>query len=208
MGGRLAAAGFSPFFDKGPDLLFEFAGLKVAVQCKRPFSASGLERNIRKAISQLEEAKAELGLIAISVSRLLNPGDPNGRRNVREDRFAYNTLVDPQCFQVTDAAVPRAAETIKWPGVRKEIISWPRVYEYDHERPWIVVAAIRMCWPTILPACRAQELEALFRQERGVHKAGLNPSRAVITSKNAVSGPFNNVPDVYSSSSEIPKWNP
>jgi hypothetical protein len=82
MGGRLAAAGFSPSFYKGPDVQFEFAGLQVAVQCKRPFSASGLEKNIRKAINQLKEAKADLGLIAISVSRLLNPGDPD---NIPED---------------------------------------------------------------------------------------------------------------------------
>ncbi len=77
VGGRLAAAGLSPSFDQGPDVQFEFAGLQAAVQCKRPFSASGLEKNIKKAINQLEGTRAELRLIAVSVSRLLNPGDPN-----------------------------------------------------------------------------------------------------------------------------------
>jgi hypothetical protein len=77
IGGRLARAGFPPSFDKGPDLHFEFAGLQVAVQCKRPLSASGLQKNIGKAIAQLQRDDPDLGLIAISVSRLLNPGDPN-----------------------------------------------------------------------------------------------------------------------------------
>jgi hypothetical protein len=77
MAGRLAGAGFRPSFDKGPDVRVEFADLQVGIQCKRPFSTSGLEKNIRKAIHQLEAGKADLSLIAVSVSRLLNSGDPD-----------------------------------------------------------------------------------------------------------------------------------
>ena len=76
VGGRLAEAGFQPSFDKGPDVQFHFAGLQVAIQCKRPLSPAGLEKNIGKAIAQLDEGEADLKLVAISVSRLLNPGDP------------------------------------------------------------------------------------------------------------------------------------
>ena len=94
MGGRLAAAGYSPSFDKGPDVQFEFAGLQVAVQCKRPFSASGLEKNIRKAINQLEESKADLRLIVISVSRLLNPGDPDSIPEVLSVELGHQHVQD------------------------------------------------------------------------------------------------------------------
>jgi hypothetical protein len=77
MGGRLAKAGFIPSFINGPDLDFNFRGLRVSVQCKRPFSRDGLEETIRKAISQLKKDNADLSLIAVSVSRLWNSGDPN-----------------------------------------------------------------------------------------------------------------------------------
>jgi hypothetical protein len=77
MGGRLARAGIVPAFDRGPDLQFDFRGLRVAMQCKRPFSRDGLKANIGKAISQLKADCADLSLIAVSVSRLWNSGDPN-----------------------------------------------------------------------------------------------------------------------------------
>ncbi|MDQ2947860.1 MAG: hypothetical protein M3Y27_18335 [Acidobacteriota bacterium] len=76
MAGRLAGARFRPSFNKGPDVQVEFATLQLAIQCKRPFSASGLEENIKKAIRQLKGGKAELNIVAVSVSRLLNSGDP------------------------------------------------------------------------------------------------------------------------------------
>jgi hypothetical protein len=77
MGGRLAKAGITPAFDQGPDLQVHFMGLRVAMQCKRPFSRAGLEETIGKAISQLKIDHADLSLIAISVSRLWNAGDPD-----------------------------------------------------------------------------------------------------------------------------------
>jgi hypothetical protein len=76
--GRLAAAGLRPAFDSGPDISFEFAGLRVAVQCKRPLGLAGLEKNIGKAIAQFEAHNADLKLLALSVSRLVNAGDPEG----------------------------------------------------------------------------------------------------------------------------------
>lgn len=77
MTGRLVASGFRPYVDKGPDIQFEFAGLQVAVQCKRLFSAKGLEKRTREAARQLDSAThADLKLAAISLSRLLTTGDP------------------------------------------------------------------------------------------------------------------------------------
>jgi hypothetical protein len=86
MGGGFANAGIIPAFDKGPDLQFNFQGLRVAMQCKRPFSREGLEETIGKAISQLRDDNAELSIIAISVSRLLNAGNPDDIPIVRDAR--------------------------------------------------------------------------------------------------------------------------
>lgn len=92
IGGRLANAGFCPSFDKGPDVQVEFAGLRVGIECKRPLSPSGLEQNIRKAIDQLEERNADLSLIAVSVSRLLNSGDPGSIPEVSHHELGHPYL--------------------------------------------------------------------------------------------------------------------
>jgi hypothetical protein len=56
------------------------------VQCKRPLSNKGLESCVRKAITQFNNEDAELRLIAVSVSRLLNPGnlEPPIMQNAKE----------------------------------------------------------------------------------------------------------------------------
>jgi hypothetical protein len=84
MGGRLAKSGFVPAFDQGPDIQFNYRGLRVAMQCKRPFSIDGMEETIEKAISQLKNDGADLNIIAVSVSRLWNSGDPDEIPNVRD----------------------------------------------------------------------------------------------------------------------------
>jgi hypothetical protein len=101
VGGRLAGAGFSPSFDKGPDVQVEFAGLQVGIQCKRPFSTAGLERNIKKAIHQLEAGQADFGLIAVSVSRLLNSGDPYDIPEVEHHDLGH-ALLQTQVHQVAE----------------------------------------------------------------------------------------------------------
>jgi hypothetical protein len=60
MGARLAKAGITPSFDKGPDLQFQFDGLRAAIQCKRPLTVEGLESTIGSAISQLKKDTADL----------------------------------------------------------------------------------------------------------------------------------------------------
>jgi hypothetical protein len=84
MGGRLAKGGFVPTFDQGPDIQFDYRGLRVAMQCKRPFSIDGMEETIGKAISQLKNDGADLNIIAVSVSRLWNSGDPDEIPIVRD----------------------------------------------------------------------------------------------------------------------------
>lgn len=89
MAGRLAAAGFRPRFDKGPDVHVEFAGLELAIQCKRPFSLSALEKNIKRAIHQLKVGNADLNIVALSVSRILNSGDPESIPEVPHYGFVH-----------------------------------------------------------------------------------------------------------------------
>jgi len=109
MAGRLASAGLHPSFDKGADVHAEFGGCQLAVQCKRPFSEKGLEKNIGKAIHQLKQTNAELKLIAVSVSRLLNTGDPNDMAEVPDRSLGHTYL---------QARVERIAEKSKrfWHG--------------------------------------------------------------------------------------------
>lgn len=92
MGGRLAKGGFVPAFDQGPDIQFQFRGMRVAMQCKRPFSMDGIEETIGKAISQLKEDDADLSIIAVSVSRLWNAGDPDDIPIVRDPAMGQAIL--------------------------------------------------------------------------------------------------------------------
>ena len=92
MAGRFAAAGFLPSFEKGPDVHVKFAGLDVAIQCKRPFSEAKLEQNIGRAIHQLRCGQADLNLIAVSVSRLLCAADPFDIPRVAHRNLAHLSL--------------------------------------------------------------------------------------------------------------------
>ncbi len=69
-----------------------------------PFSAAGLQQTIRKAIHQLEAGKTDLGLIAVSVSRLLNSGDPDSIPEVanHEDGHPYLQARIQQIAQQTE----------------------------------------------------------------------------------------------------------
>ncbi len=64
-----------------PDVTLRLDGVPFLVECKRPFREESIRANVRGAVEQLEEhlAAAEgsqaTGIIAISVSRVFNPGD-------------------------------------------------------------------------------------------------------------------------------------
>jgi hypothetical protein len=87
MGGRIAAAGYQPYFNRGADISFNFATLHVDVECKRPLIEAGLEGLIRKGIDQLEQGKSELGIVAVSLSRIIVPGDPGSIPTVPNDEI-------------------------------------------------------------------------------------------------------------------------
>jgi len=68
-----------------PDLRITLAGWELLIACKRPASRERVVRNVRNALSQIRKARASsraLGMVAISVSRLLEntlpplPGTP------------------------------------------------------------------------------------------------------------------------------------
>jgi hypothetical protein len=64
-----------------PDIRIVLGETNFLVECKRPFSAKGVRRNIEDAAGQLHKALGEsaqagsYGLVAISLSRIFNPGN-------------------------------------------------------------------------------------------------------------------------------------
>jgi hypothetical protein len=61
-----------------PDILLQ-VGPGFFIECKRPFKESSIRPSIRAAASQLSEnlkaSEGKCGIIAVSASRLFNPGD-------------------------------------------------------------------------------------------------------------------------------------
>ena len=77
---KLWRAGFPPRLGEHPDLTIDVGEKRFLIQCKRPFSQGSARRCFRDAKAQLrrdlEGAPAGArGIIALSLSRLLNPGD-------------------------------------------------------------------------------------------------------------------------------------
>lgn len=79
--GRAAHAGLKPQLGGEPDVFFEFAGRRMFVQCKRVFSEAAVVKRIFEAAKQLtRDLRAscdprDCGLVAISVSKIINRGD-------------------------------------------------------------------------------------------------------------------------------------
>jgi len=75
---RLKNAGIEPTLGEHPDVSCYVADKPVFIECKRPFAEATLGENIESAANQLlthlaTDGKA-VGIIAISVSKALNPG--------------------------------------------------------------------------------------------------------------------------------------
>jgi len=81
LAGRFASAGLDPVIGGEPDIYFKFNSRNILVQCKRVLSNSAVEKRVREAARQLERdlgqrlEPADCGIIAVSVSKLINPGD-------------------------------------------------------------------------------------------------------------------------------------
>lgn len=115
IGGRFAKAGIAPSFDDGPDVAVRIDGMRVAVQCKRPLSLAGLESCVRKGISQLRQESADVRVIAISVSRLLNPGrvELSALPNAREAQ----AHLDQKCVDTGQKTKPYAQNKLERGGI-------------------------------------------------------------------------------------------
>lgn len=81
LAGRLSQRGVPVHLQTNPDILCEIDNCKIYIQCKRPFSERNIPRNVSDARRQLtrdlngsEDTRAR-GVIAISVSRVQNPGN-------------------------------------------------------------------------------------------------------------------------------------
>lgn len=78
---RLRRTGVAVHLDTNPDILCKIGLQNLYIQCKRPFLEQNIPRNVSAAKRQLtrdisnSQDKSARGLIAISVSRVFNPGD-------------------------------------------------------------------------------------------------------------------------------------
>jgi hypothetical protein len=81
LAGRLRSKGIAVHSLTNPDILCEIGQASLYIQCKRPFAEAGISRNISSARRQLTRdlivsgSSLARGLVAISISRVLNPGD-------------------------------------------------------------------------------------------------------------------------------------
>ncbi len=81
LGARLRRAGADVTLGQEADLLIKHAGARLYIECKRPLYERSVRQNIKKARAQLrrrfdvEEQDDSLGgLVAISISKAVNPG--------------------------------------------------------------------------------------------------------------------------------------
>lgn len=95
---KLSRTPFLPVLGEHPDLMCTVEGKHLFIECKRPFRISNVEKQIRKARRQLLDSVKNAhpgtgGVVAISVSKALNPGDklfvyptePLGRVRLEEE---------------------------------------------------------------------------------------------------------------------------
>jgi len=108
--------GASAILDAPSDTGVLFGGGKIWVECKRVTSERKIEKNVRKASRQLEEVfkkkagAGHRGMIALDVSKILNPGD---RIFVRENDAHLLQSVDRLMNDLIERFAP----------------VWQRVYE-------------------------------------------------------------------------------
>jgi hypothetical protein len=101
MAAHFAAAGYDIAFDREADLFINDAPL-LFVESKRVFSSSKVRRNVRRAFKQLQHRYAaadptlqKRGLIAISISKLINPSQKLlTARNSEHLRLVLNKQVE------------------------------------------------------------------------------------------------------------------
>jgi hypothetical protein len=115
---KLWNAGLAPELGEHPDLTIQIASSPILIQCKRPFSPTGARRALRDAKDQLSEdlsgsSVGSRGVIGLSLSRLLNPGDQIFRYQSEADaRKALADQLETETYELLSA----------WGGPGKDII--------------------------------------------------------------------------------------
>jgi hypothetical protein len=94
MGAMVAKQDFHPVLGQAnPDVEFQFQGRRVLLECKRVFSDKRVLDNIADAIRQLDKSvdtgNADIGLVAISISRLAHQGNGYWEATSLEQGRAY-----------------------------------------------------------------------------------------------------------------------
>jgi len=121
LGASLRRAGACVKLGGQADLLIDHAGAHVYIECKRPFYERNIRRRVIEARAQLQNRfrtdshQLVVGLVAISVSRTVNPGsnmfivDEAGALHELEDEVSrlhrqysadYDQLVDPRLLGI------------------------------------------------------------------------------------------------------------
>jgi len=80
MGAMAARQGLAPVLSTGnPDIAFHFENRRVCMECKRVISENKVLERIKEGIGQLEKSarpgEDDIGIVAVSVAKLFNPGD-------------------------------------------------------------------------------------------------------------------------------------
>jgi len=75
-----ARRGLTPMLSStNPDVSFEFGGRLVKIECKRVLSVNRIMERLNEGTKQLKKsvrsATSDIGIVAISLSKLVNPGD-------------------------------------------------------------------------------------------------------------------------------------
>jgi hypothetical protein len=75
-----ARSGLAPkLSNTNPDVSFQFEGRWVKIECKRVLSVNRIMERLREGAKQLERSvqgtASDIGIVAISLSKLINPGD-------------------------------------------------------------------------------------------------------------------------------------
>jgi hypothetical protein len=82
MAAKLKQAGYKPILGERPDLACDVDDRRLHIECKRPASDNAVRKRLKEAGGQLEvqmknwkTLAGTRGVIAVSLSRVLNPGD-------------------------------------------------------------------------------------------------------------------------------------
>ena len=173
---RLYRKGIPVHFRPNPDLLCKVNQRSIYIQCKRPFSVNSILDNIAKAYRQLTRDLnsspdiSPRGVIAISISRVLNPGD---KIAVAETEYDLNKQISDDIQELGTTHFNRASKSIvdtRILGVLFHLIT-PGVVK---ETNLLVTAqSLVMLSPPVIPTSDKLLLHEFLNLLRGDHSMAI-----------------------------------